>query len=185
MIKMGKLGTYTIVGLLLVLFFSSCAEQQDFDQYDDLEITPTYEASIVYLETPESVINAFNGANFYSQDFNFDAFAEDIFSERVLDGVLTYEVENTTSKRLDLTVEFLDEAGTVLDTETFSIDPAPTAVLRREIAYGNAGRSIEIIRNTSGIRLSGTNLGDTSSTSTLPDPMVTLKSSGKFRVRIK
>ncbi|WP_422081651.1 hypothetical protein [Ulvibacterium sp.] len=182
---MGKLSTRTILGLLLVLVFSSCAEKQDFDQYDDLNITPTYEASIVYLETPENVINAFNGANFYSQDFNFDAFAEDVFSERVLDGVLTYEVENTTSKRLNLTVEFLDDAGNVLDTESFSIDPAPTAVLIRETAYGNAGRSIDIIRNTSGIRLSGTNLGDSISTSTLPDPMVTLKSSGKFRVRIK
>lgn len=160
-------------------------EKQDFDQYDDLDITPTYEASIFYLETPENVINAFGGANFYSQNFNFDAFAEDIFSERVLDGVITYEVENTTSKQLDVVFEFLDEAGNVLDTESFSIDPAPTAVLRREIAYGNTGRSVDIIRNTSGIRISGTNQGDSTSTSTLPDPMVTLKSSGKFRVRIK
>lgn len=182
---MGKLRTYALLGLLSALIFSSCMETQDFDQYDDLDIIPTYEASIVYLETPESVINAAGGANFYSQDFNFDAFAEDIFSERVLDGVLTYDVENTTSKRLDLTIEFLDVDGNVLDVESFSMDPAPAAVLRREIAYGNAGRSMDIIRNTSGIRLSGTNLGDSTSTSTLPDPMVTLKSSGKFRVRIK
>lgn len=173
------------VFFVLIVMLDSCIEQQDFNQYDDLSLTPTFEAGILYVEAPESTINRVTGVNFFSQTFNFDAFAEDIFSERVLDGVIIYEVENTTSKQLDITVEFLDEADTLLDTENFSINPAPTAVLRREIAYGSTGRSIDIIRNTSSIRLSATNQGNNTSTSNLSDPMVTLKSSGRFRVRVK
>lgn len=180
---MKKIRTY-LSAALIFLSFLSCIEEQNFDQYDDLNITPTFEASILYLEVPERTINLVTGLNTYSQNFNFDAFAEDIFSERVLEGVLIYEVANTTSKPLQIEIQFLDEAGTVLDTERFQLDPEPTATLQ-EIAYGPAGRSIDIIRNTSSITLTANNLGDNTSTSSQSNPMVTLKSSGKFTVSIK
>ncbi|MRX63263.1 hypothetical protein [Maribacter luteus] len=181
---MKKSGRYLYVVLAAMLLFS-CVEEQDFNQYDDLSVTPTYEASVLYLEVPESAINLLPSGYSYSQDFNFDAFSEDIFADRVLEGVLTYYVENTTSKPLEIEIEFLDEAGTVLDTEQFVLGPEPTAVLQREIAYGPSGRSLNIIRNTSSISVTATNNGDNVSTSSQDDPMVTLKSSGKFTVRIK
>lgn len=170
---------------LLLALLGSCLEEQNFDQYDDLSLTPTFEGSIIYVETPENIINMVSSVDFFSQNFNFDAFAEDVFAERVLDGVIIYEVENSTSKQLEITIEFLDEEGAILDTENFSINPAPTSILRREIAYGDTGRSIDIIKNTSSISLNARNLGDNASTSNLSDPMITLKSSGKFRIRIK
>ena len=182
--EMKKIIFYLLTAFAFVSILS-CIEEQNFNQYDDLNITPTFEASILYLEVPERTINLVTGLNTYSQNFNFDAFAEDIFSERVLEGVLTYEVANTTSKPLQIEIQFLDEAGTVLDTERFQLDPEPTATLQREIAYGPAGRSIDIIINTSSITLTATNLGDNTSTSSQSNPMVTLKSSGKFMVRIK
>ncbi len=177
---------YLLAGFLLIGFSHSCAEKQDFNQFDDLGITPTVEASLVYVESPERLINQVVGVNFYTQTFNFDAFSEDFVAERVLDGTITYEVENTTSKELDINVEFLDDAGNSLDTENFAISPAPTAILRREITYGGAsGRSIDILRNTSEIRVSGTNLGDNSSVSSLPDPKIILRSSAQLRIRLK
>lgn len=171
--------------LLLVGGTSSCTEDLDFNQFDDLEATPTYEAGILYLESPEDLINQVTGTNVFSQNFNFDAFSSDIFSERVLDGVITFVVKNTTSKELEITVELLDESGAVTDTEVFSIQPAPTTIIQREIAYGDTGRSIDIIKTLSTIRVTATNLGDNSSVSNLPEPLITLQSSGKFRVRVK
>lgn len=166
--------------------FLGCSEEQDFNQFDDLSIIPTAEASLLFVEVPEEVINLGAGINFYTQTFNFDAFEEEFFAENVLDGVITYEVENTTSKPIDVTIEFLDAGGNVLDTENFSVGSAPTAVLRREITYGTpTGRPIDIIINTSAIRVTGENLGDTSSVSPLPDPTVFLRSSAKFRIRLK
>ncbi len=171
--------------LLMLLVFSSCTEKQDFDQRYSVEIRPTVEASILYVEAPERIVNLVTGASFFTQDFNFDGFSSTIFSDRVIEGTITYIVENTTSKELEITVEFLDEGNNVLDTEVFSIQPAPTEIVQREIAYGDNGRSIDIIKNSSGIRVSALNLGDNTSTSSLPDPKITLKSSGKFRVRLR
>lgn len=163
----------------------SCTEDVDFNQFDDLEAIPTYEAGILYLESPEDLINLISGTNVFSQNFNFDAFSSDIFADRVLDGTMTFVIENTTSKELEITVELLDEGDNVTDTEVFSIQPAPTAIIQREIAYGDSGRSIDIIKTLSTIRVTATNLGDNTSVSNLPNPLITLKSSGKFRVSLK
>ena len=173
--------------LCVVVFLSilsSCVEDVDFNQFENIAATPTYEAGILYLEAPEDVINLVSGTSVFSQNFNFDAFSSDVFANRVIDGTITYVVENTTSKELEITVEFLDEADTILDTEVFSIDPEPTAIIQREIAYGASGRSIEIIKSLSTIRVVAENLGDNSSTSNLENPLITLKSSGKFRVEL-
>lgn len=173
--------------IFLVLITSvaiSCTEDLDFTQFDDLEATPTYEAGILYLETTEGLINLISGANVISQNFNFDAFSSEVFADRVLDGTITFTVENTTSKEIELIVQLLDENNTVTDTEVFLILPAPTAIIQREIAYGDNGRSIDIIRTLSTIRVTATNLGDNSSVSSLPNPLITLKSSGRFRVRL-
>lgn len=171
--------------LCAFVVFSSCSDEQDFDQIDDLDVIPTAEASLIFVEVPEEVINLGTGISFYSQSFNFDAFEEEFFSENVLDGVITYEVENTTSKPLDVIIEFLDDAGNTLDTETFTVGAAPTAIIRREITYGTpTGRDINIIRNTTEIRVTGINLGDTTSVSPLPDPTIFLRSSAQFRIRL-
>ncbi len=180
--KMVRILTLIMVGLLLV---TSCSEEQDFDQLDDLTITPDYETSIFYVKAQETLINRVEGLDFFTQDFNFDAFEEPFFANRVLAGVLTYELENTTSKPIEIRLEFLDEAENVLDTEVFSMDPAPTAILQRDVAYGATGKSLDIIKATSEIRLTAINLGDNSSESTLQDPAIVLRSSAQFTLDIR
>ncbi|MGI9549591.1 MAG: hypothetical protein ACR2MT_00215 [Aurantibacter sp.] len=183
---MGNKLSYVLTCLLIFGSLASCIEETNFDQFDDLRIEPTIEGSILYVEAPERTINLAISANFYTQDFNFDGFSDAIFADRVLDGVVTYIVENSTSKDLDITVEFVDDAGNVLDTEQFSIAAAPPETVElREIAYGGTGRSLDIIRNTSAIRVTAINNGDSTSVSSLPDPIVILKSSGKFRLSLK
>ncbi|WP_419213867.1 hypothetical protein ACNR9Q_06850 [Maribacter sp. X9] len=174
-----------IIILLGFLGVSSCSEKQDFDQMENLAITPTYETSIFYVKAQESIINRVSGLSVFSQDFNFDAFEEPFFAERVLSGVLSYELENTTSKPIEITLDFLDPNDTVLDTESFQRDAAPTATLVRDVNYGTTGKSLDIIRNTSKIRLTARNLGDNSSTSSISDPAIVLRSSAKFTLELK
>lgn len=161
----------------------SCVEEQDFGQYDDLSLTPTVEASILYIESPESFINAAGGADFISRDFNFDAFSSDVFAKRVLDGTITYIVENTTSKKVNVLVELLNAEGEVIDREL--IETTSGMDSQTYIPYGNTGKNINIIKFTSSIRVTAINESGNTSTSDLPDPKIILKSSGKFRLNIK
>lgn len=161
-------------------------QEQDFNQLDDLNITPTITSSILYMEASEELINTVVPGDFYSEEFNFDAFTEEFFSDGVLSGVLTYELENSTSKRIDILIELLDENGNVLDAEPIAVDPAPPVFIKRvEIAYGPGGRRIEIIKNTSAIRVSAQNLGDNTSTSGEANPKIILRSSGAFKIELE
>lgn len=182
---MKKLETYLTI-LILLSFLGGCAEKQDFNQYEDLSITPSVEAALLYLEAPEQLINEAPDSAFFSQSFNFDAFEEAFVADNVLGGTLTYELENTTSKPLEVLVEYLDSTGNLLDSERFTIDPGPGANLRREVTYGGAsGRSLDILRNTSAIRVSGRNLGDTVSVSGAENPRIILRSSARVSLRLK
>lgn len=175
-----------MLGILGALFLYSCVEEQDFNQFDDLNLLPTVESSILYLESPESLINEIPSNTYYSQTFNFDAFSEQFIAERLVEGVITFELENTTSKPLRLVVEFLDEADNSLYRQVFNIPAAPTAILRRQVSFGTAGgEDISIIKNTSSIRLSAENLGDNTSVSSLPDPKVIFRSSAKFTLELQ
>lgn len=163
----------------------SCTEKQDFDQYNDLTITPTAETSVFFVRTAAALIANASEAVFFSEDFNFNAFEDEFFSEQVLDGVLVYELENTTIYPVQFTLQFLDASDTVLDTETLAMEAAPAAVVQREVAYGNAGKSLDILRNTSKIRIIATTTQDTPITTSGEDSAVILRSSAQFRLEVK
>ena len=182
---MGKWGIFLLSFFILTSTLISCSDEQDFGQVDDLSVIPTVATSLLYIESDEGTINLVGNGDFYSEVFTFEAFNEDFVAENVLDGVITYQVENTTSKEIDILVEFLDAGGTVLDAESFTIEPEPAPLLERQIAYGNGGKSLDILRNTTNIRVGGANRGDTTSVSSQPQPRIILRSSAAFRLRLQ
>nr|WP_299175587.1 hypothetical protein [uncultured Allomuricauda sp.] len=175
-----------LLAVIALFLIFSCAEKQDFNQFDDLEVTPTVASSIFYLESEEQHINAVgNFTDFYSQIVNFEAFNEEFVAERLLEGTITYEIENTTSKDLNITIEFLDAEGNVLDAQVFDVDQAPAPLFSLEVFYGPGGKNIEILTTTSALRISASNLGDSTSVSSLPDPKLILRSAAEFTFRLQ
>jgi len=126
---MNRLRHSLLLSIFVLLTFA-CSEKQDFSQYDDLSITPTLETSIFFVKVQESIINRVVDVSFFTQDFNFDAFEEAFFSERVLEGLITYELENTTDKPIEIEIQFLDENDALLDTELFTM-PLPHYLYER------------------------------------------------------
>jgi len=171
--------------LLFSFLVTSCADEQDFDQFDDLSVEPTVASSIFYFESDEETINTAGTGGFYQQTFTFEAFNEAFVSDNILDGVITYQLENTTSKSLGLLIEFLDADANVLDTENFVIVEEPAPVLERQVAYGDGGKPLDILRNTMTIRVSGENLGNATSLSSQNEPKIILRSSAAFRLRLR
>lgn len=183
---MKRLLFFNLLALTVFATSTSCSEEQDFDQFDDLSVTPTIASSIFYLESDEQFINtATVVTDFYSQTFNFDAFNEQFVAERLLEGMIIYEFENTTSKQLNITVEFLDETNGILDTENFDVDPNMPESFSREVTYGPSGKNLNILTNTSSLRVTGRNLSDTTSVSSLPEPKIIMKSAAEFLFRLK
>ena len=67
----------------------SCSEELDFDQADELQVTPTVSSSLLYLETPEDYMNDLPAGTFLTELFQFEAFSEDFVANNVLEGTIT------------------------------------------------------------------------------------------------
>lgn len=173
----------TLISLSLLL---SCTGEANLDQFETLQVEPVVESSLFFLRTTEEVINVFGGAgDVYEQVFEFDAFSEEFVDDRILEGTIFYEIENTTSKPLLLDVLFLDLAGNLLYAEQFDIRPFPLDVhLEREVFYGPSGVPLTALSNTTQLLVRVRNLGDTVSVSTEPDPSLIFRSSFQVRLRL-
>jgi len=182
---MKKYTAYSLVFLATFLVLYSCAEEQNFDQFDALQLRPRVASSIFYFESDEATINAAATGVFYDQLFTFEAFSEPFISERVLEGIITYQIENSTSKPITANVVFVDENDMVLDTEVFNIVADPAPIFERQVSYGPAGKSLDILRNTVSIRVQGENLGDNSSTSNALDPKIFIRTSAEFLLELR
>jgi len=183
---MKRLFQHSLLAAVFLVLFVSCTEEQDFSQIDDLSVTPTLATGLFYFESDEQAINDSGfSRSFYTQTSSFDAFNEEYVAERLIEGTITYIIENTTSKRLQLTIEFLDEGGNVLDTESFAIEAESTEALTRDVFYGPGGKSLDILTTTSSLRFTAANLSDTTSVSSIAEPMVILRSAAEFIFRLK
>lgn len=185
-LAMKKSLQFTLSVLACLFFTISCMEEQDFDQFDDLTITPTLATSLFYFESDEQTINdSSTFRTFYTQTFDFEAFNESYVAERLLEGTIIYEIDNTTSKNLQMTIEFLDETGSVLDIEIFQIEANAPETLVREVAYGPGGKSLAILTSTTQLRVTANNLSDATSVSSGSEPKVKLRSAAEFLFQLK
>ena len=176
-----------ILVISLLSSFLSCMEEQDFDQFDTLRVTPTVTSGLLYFEVDEPSINTSglpSGIPFYSKTTNFNPFDKDFVVDNLLEAVIVYEITNTTSKELGLTVEFLDGSGIPIYTESFSMGPHPSGTLTREVAYGPGGLALNLLTNTSSLRFTALHLGDATTVSPANDPKFVLKSSGEFILQL-
>ncbi len=165
---------------IFILVLASCSDEQDFSQAKDLEVTTDLSGPILSVEVPEDI---FNSDTFIPQEVNFDGFQTSLFSERVVSGVINFEVNNTTSKELDLTVNFLNDSGVIIDYKIISIDAAPPEqIVLDSLVYDDS--NIEILKSISSISVSVENNGDTTSVSTIDDPKLTFQSSGSFKLEL-
>ena len=179
-----QLFLYFLMGTVLCMGLS-CADEQNFDQIDDLSVAPVITTSIFYFESDENTINAAPVGTFYVQNFTFEAFNEGFVSDNLLEGSITYQLENTTSKILSIVVEFLDANGNVLDAESFELLPEQQLPSELQVNYGVGGKSLDILRNTTNIRVRGDNLSDNTSVSSLQEPKVILRTSAEFRLKLQ
>lgn len=64
---MKKLGALPLLWITFFLSFQACSDKQNFDQFDDLQITPLVASSLFAVEVEESFINTITTATaFYS-----------------------------------------------------------------------------------------------------------------------
>lgn len=136
------------------LFAVSCTEPIDFDQAEDLVLTPEFDATLIDFnqsasgfivdEKEVSVVQDIVGIEIFSNKYvvdNLDA------------ATLVFETQNTINRAFELTVEFLDRSNTVQHRftveENAAVDGTDAVSVYTEVFEGNIllalKRSVSIV----------------------------------------
>lgn len=169
------------------LVFVSCTKDVDFDQANDLEISPVIESSLFHFKGTAG--NFFIGGSEEATVGDFvelDIFNNEFINDNLIKAELEFEIVNSINRGYQVTVEFFDESSiTPLHSFTFSADPSPSNLelltLYTEVFEGN-----ELLALKASVRLEFTltMLPGAPINSSTPGK-ISLKSKGVFYLNIE
>lgn len=163
--------------LAILALATSCAPDQNFEILKNPNALESLEGTLINLEAEEHLANQSGSPIIISKNFEIQNFFPSFNTEKAGICVLNYQIENTTSKDVNVIVVFLDRDGAYLDLESFILPTAPTGILNREVTYGTAsGKNIDVIKNAVTVKVSVHNMGDRKSVSVLSEPKISFAS---------
>ncbi|MEL1242021.1 hypothetical protein [Flavobacterium flavipallidum] len=121
---MKKYYLYKIVCLLLLVTGNfSCTSDLNFDQVNDLKLTPVYEANFSYFDIPATAFVTSTGSEI-KWDSDVEEF--DVFRDKYLNSYLQkvdfyFEINNTINRAFKFNIVLLDANSNTLTSMNFDI----------------------------------------------------------------
>ena len=108
--------------LAVIMLFSSCASDLDFEQVNSIKLEPVFIANLAYFEVPATDFVA----NGQEQNFVFDVPAVDVFSDKFFrdnlrKAALFTEMENTINRAYEVEILFLDSNNAIVYSADFNV----------------------------------------------------------------
>lgn len=117
-----------------LLLLSSCVKNLDFNQVDQLELTPVYEFSPLFATFKEKdFVDEDTGAELISisDEGDITIFEESYFRDNVQQVIINYELDNKISRGFELNFDFLDNQRNVVFNENTGFVPANTSGFKK------------------------------------------------------
>lgn len=98
--------------MLILSTYISCTKEVDFDQVDDLVLTPVVESSIFHFEASaeDFILGGMENLRFNSGFVEIDVFNNRFVNEDLVKAELVFEVVNSINRGYEITIEFWDDS---------------------------------------------------------------------------
>jgi hypothetical protein len=119
---------FYILTISVAVIMSSCIKDVDFDQADDLTLTPVITSSIVYAEVEASRFSE-NGMELETVTdslANIEIFENDFIIDNLVRAELVFEATNSINRTFGLQIDFLNAVDELEHTLSFDASPSPT-----------------------------------------------------------
>tara|TARA_R110002049_G_scaffold271188_1_gene448344 strand:+ start:836 stop:1399 length:564 start_codon:yes stop_codon:yes gene_type:complete len=108
---MKQISKYKILILALNLMLFACTKEVNFNQINDLQITPAIESSLIFFDEPANRFLDNGNEVLITQDFIIiDFFENEFIVDNLVKTDLVFETENSINRRFDLQVDFFDKS---------------------------------------------------------------------------
>lgn len=139
---------YKILILTLNLMLFACTKSVDFNQINDLEITPAIESSLIFFEEPANRFLDNGNEILIIQDFIIvSLFDNDFIIDNLVKTDFVFETENTINREFDLQIDFFDNS--LQSQHSFSITQGPLSNLNYTEVFEDD--TLDALKNTATI----------------------------------
>ncbi|WP_338356677.1 hypothetical protein [Yeosuana marina] len=177
---------YYIKAFLCVLVCVSCTKDVDFNQFNDLQLTPVFESSLVYIDEPANKFLVNGNETSYLQDsVNIDFFNDSFVVDHLVKAEFLLETTNSINRRFMVEVDMFDDSNQLQHRFSFSSsespDHSPLVTEHLEVFENDA---LDALKNTTKLVFTLYILpGEPINETTLG--RITLKSKGSFYLKIE
>ncbi len=114
-----------IFSILLLLAITSCVKDVDFDQVDDLSISPVLESSLIFFDFPASEFEEPTGTAIVTvgDDLELDVFNDEFLRDNLIKVEFFFEITNSIDRSFRSDIIMFDENDQI--TYAFAIDVTP------------------------------------------------------------
>ncbi|MFK7749326.1 MAG: hypothetical protein AB8B65_13100 [Kordia sp.] len=124
-----------IAPILLVFLLASCVKDVDFEQAEDIAISPVLEASLIFFDFQAAQFSEPTGTAIVTEgdDLELDVFNDEFFRENLIKAEFFFEVTNTIDRNFRADVIMYDENDFIL--HAFAIDVMPNGNNEVEVTH--------------------------------------------------
>lgn len=177
-----KITLNTLLGLCIMLCFSACIKDVDFEQAEDLSIAPALEVSVIHFdETARTFIDEDGLELITVQDsVNIEIFSDDFVVDNLIRADFLFETTNTINRAYEAEIDFYNDLYELQHNFNFEVG-ASTNNQDIFVEYVEIfeGQELEALKSTTNLVLTLT-LQPSSNGSTLNED-----SSGNLKLRSK
>ncbi|WP_452597357.1 hypothetical protein [Pontimicrobium sp. MEBiC01747] len=139
----------------------SCVENVDFDQAENIILTPTLESSLLFFEEPATTFVDNSGAEVLTitDSVVIEIFNDEFVKDNLQKAILLFEATNSIKRTFEAKVDFLNELDELQHTITFTVTPSINneAVITESTEVFEGG-NLEAIKTTNKLFLTLTML---------------------------
>ena len=117
---------YTMITFAIVLVTVSCTKKIDFNQAKDLQLTPVFESSLVYIDEPAKRFFV-NGAEVtvLQDSVNIDFFNNQFIVDNLEKAEFLFQTTNSINRRFQIQVDMLNNFNQIEHAFSFSSNASP------------------------------------------------------------
>jgi hypothetical protein len=141
---------YFIIAFVIILVAVSCTKEVDFNQANDIQLTPVFESSLVYIDEPASrfLING-SEITLLQDSVNIDFFNDQFVVDYLEKAEFLFQTTNTINRGFQVQVDMMDDFNQLQHTFTFSSSASPdnSDVVTEHVEVFE-GNSLTALKNT-------------------------------------
>lgn len=152
-----KITSNILLGLCIMLCFNACIKDVDFEQAENLTISPALEVSVMHFEEQASTFIDDNGVELITvtDSVNIEIFSDQFVVDNLIKADFLFEATNTINRAYEAEIDFYDDLYQLQHSFSFSVG-ASTNNQDVVVEYVEVfeGQELEALKTTTNLVLS-------------------------------